>query len=58
MLGEIEISSPQPFDPGQAVSKQVWGQRNKFFLTNTFGNIKETFKLTRKITIREAQGGL
>ena len=23
MLDEIEISSPQPFDPGQALSKQA-----------------------------------
>ena len=32
MLDEIEISSPQPFDPGQALSKQAHGRRNKTFL--------------------------
>ena len=32
MLDEIEISSPQPFDPGQALSKQAQGRRNKIFL--------------------------
>ena len=32
MLDEIEISSPQPFDPGQALSKQAQGRLNKTFL--------------------------
>ena len=41
MLDEIEISSPQPFDPGQAVSKQVWGQWNKSSL-QTHSEISKT----------------
>ena len=34
MLDEIEISSPQPFDPGQALSKQAQprGAGTKLFL--------------------------
>ena len=40
MLDEIEISSPQPFDPGQALSKQASsGAPEQIFSRKTLSTI-------------------